>query len=340
MLFRSEQVSTDMDDLLSDTEISKQATEGKEQRTLGLGLATVARFVRNMDGQLRLKSEQGRGSRFVMQLPFVIHVDETRPNDENERPGSSVAVTPPPTGIGELTLIENSSSLRTEGVLQKRILEEGNSLRRSESGSSNKSSRSSKSVVDRLIDAISSSLSDDNLKTEELPIQRSNSRESGHGRGMARPRQMFIPNEKSDSSARPGSLSAREHARTPSYGHQEAEFVTDDKTKKEVRIPDKSSESPRDNVAPHIGPKVVFDFPNDEATTSSTPQESSQLNAEHLQILVAEDNPINSRIIKKRLEKSGHLVYLTINGEECTNAYREKPAFFDVVLMDMQVSVL
>ena len=340
-LFRDlEQISTDTDDVLSDTEKPKQATEGKEQPTLGLGLAMVARTVRNMDGQLRLKSEEGRGSRFVMQLSFVIQGNESQHNDENAKPGSSVAVTPPP--IGELTLIENSSSLRAEGVLQMSILEESNSLCRSESGSSNKSNRSSKSVVDRLIEAISSSLSTDDLESEQLPVQRSNSRESGHSQRIDRstPRRLFIPNEKSDSSARLGSLRARGHARTPSDSHQQAEFVTDDKTIKEVRMPDELSETPRDDVAPHIGPEMAFNIHNNEEPTLSTRRELSQLNAEHLQVLVAEDNPINSRIIKKRLEKSGHMVYLTINGEECMNAYREKPAFFDVVLMDMQVSVL
>jgi len=47
-------------------------TQGKGNRTLGLGLAVVARTVRNMDGQLRLKSEEGKGSRFVIQLPFIL----------------------------------------------------------------------------------------------------------------------------------------------------------------------------------------------------------------------------------------------------------------------------
>lgn len=333
-LFRDlEQISTD--DVLSDTEKSKQAREGEAQPTLGLGLAMVARTVRTMDGQLRVKSEEGRGSRFVMQLTFVMQGNESQNNDENARPRSSVAVTPPPTAIGELTLIENSRSLRAERVLQKSNLEESSSLRRSESGSSNKSNRSSKSSVDRLIEAISSSLSTNDLESEQLPARRSNSRESGrHSQRIDRstPRQLSIPNEKPDSSAR--------HARTPSDSHQRAEFVTDDKTIKEVKMPDESSETPRYDVAHHISPEMVINIRNDEEPTLSTRQESCQVNAEHLQVLVAEDNPINSRIIKKRLEKCGHIVYLTINGEECANAYKEKPAFFDVVLMDMQVSVL
>ncbi|KAK5007415.1 hypothetical protein LTR60_005720, partial [Cryomyces antarcticus] len=43
-------------------------------------------------------------------------------------------------------------------------------------------------------------------------------------------------------------------------------------------------------------------------------------------------------IIKKRLDKIGHEVHLTINGEECASAYGDKSGFFDVVLMDMQAS--
>jgi CheY-like chemotaxis protein len=68
--------------------------------------------------------------------------------------------------------------------------------------------------------------------------------------------------------------------------------------------------------------------------------EPRQQDAEHLQILVAEDDPVNSKIIRKRLEKSGHEVYHTVNGEECAMAYGDKPTFFDVVLMDMQMPIV
>jgi CheY-like chemotaxis protein len=56
-----------------------------------------------------------------------------------------------------------------------------------------------------------------------------------------------------------------------------------------------------------------------------------------MRVLVAEDDPVNSRIIKKRLEKMGHEIYLTTNGEECSSMHGDKSGFFDVVLMDMQV---
>jgi hypothetical protein len=56
-------------------------------------------------------------------------------------------------------------------------------------------------------------------------------------------------------------------------------------------------------------------------------------------ILVAEDDPINSRIIKKRLEKMGHTVTLTVNGEECYEIFMNDYLEYDAILMDMQVGL-
>jgi hypothetical protein len=115
--------------------------------------------------------------------------------------------------------------------------------------------------------------------------------------------------------------------------------VTDNNTPiKAVRMPDEFSENGSTDVVPRVGPRVLFDIPDKKGRSEAS--KSGVLNAEHLQVLVAEDDPVNSKIIKKRMEKSGHEVYHTINGEECAIAYGEKSGFFDVVLMDMQVSPL
>jgi hypothetical protein len=73
-------------------------------------------------------------------------------------------------------------------------------------------------------------------------------------------------------------------------------------------------------------------MPKDGSVTSDTPA-----NAELLRVLVAEDDPVNSRIIQKRLEKLKHMVTLTGNGEECSGTYCDNTGDFDFVLMDMQV---
>ena len=69
--------------------------------------------------------------------------------------------------------------------------------------------------------------------------------------------------------------------------------------------------------------------------------EASKLNSTELySVLVAEDDPINSKIMKRRLEKLGHAVHLTVNGEECSSAHGEQPASFDAVLMDLQMPIV
>jgi CheY-like chemotaxis protein len=353
-LFRDlEQVSTDGDGLFDEQpkESNPQLPGTKDTRNLGLGLAMVARIVRNMDGQLRLKSEENKGSRFVIQLPFILPSKDA-PGVEDKSvvskvtSGAGPVATPPLVTEGEVTLIEKTSSLRAEGVIRKRSIEEVSSLHSFRSGSSNKSNASKKSDVDRLIDAISTPLAVGEAESEERSLQRSNSKNSSHSRksagsygGQSATR---IGSDRPGKLTRSRSYGAPEHLRTSLEGPRGSEFVTDNKTLlKAIRMPDEFMESPVEETAPHLNSRVLFDIPDkkiaNQTKESSAPVSPHQLNAEHLQILVAEDDPVNSKIIQKRLEKSGHEVHHTVNGEDCASAYGEKPAFFDVVLMDMQV---
>ena len=247
---------------------------------------------------------------------------------------------------GEVTLVDKASSSRADGVLRKRSMDEINSLQSFRTGSSNKSNKSAKSDVDRLIDAISGPLSVGEPEPEERSLQRSNSKESGHSRksagslGNISSSRTSVPHGRSGRLTRSKSYGAPEHLRSPVEGPAGSEFVTDNMTMlKAVRMPDEFAEDTKPEETPsHIASKVLFDLPDKEDSTESTkPREQD---AENLQILVAEDDPVNSRIIKKRLEKSGHEIYHTVNGEECASAYGEKPAFFDVVLMDMQMPIV
>ena len=189
-LFRDlEQVTTDEVDNLDEVDEPRQVTDGNESRTLGLGLAIVARTVRNMDGQLRLKSEESKGSRFVVQLSFVLPDDgeaqlKTIHEGESARASSYASQvgappTPPPVSEGEVTLLEKGSSLQAEGISRRRSVEEMHSLRSFRSNSSGKSNKSNKSDVDRLIESLSTPLSAGEHETEETAMQRSG---SGHAR--------------------------------------------------------------------------------------------------------------------------------------------------------------
>jgi signal transduction histidine kinase/ActR/RegA family two-component response regulator len=57
-----------------------------------------------------------------------------------------------------------------------------------------------------------------------------------------------------------------------------------------------------------------------------------------LRILIAEDNPVNQKVVLRLIEKAGHTVTLAQNGREAVEAYRK--SVFDLVLMDVQMPVM
>jgi PleD family two-component response regulator len=97
---------------------------------------------------------------------------------------------------------------------------------------------------------------------------------------------------------------------------------------------------------PNEQSRILFEMKNTDRTVAKTATESvtsagtQVTEQQHLEVLVAEDDPINMKILRKRLERVGHGVHHTVNGEDCAAAYRERSKDFDVVLMDMQVSNL
>jgi hypothetical protein len=60
----------------------------------------------------------------------------------------------------------------------------------------------------------------------------------------------------------------------------------------------------------------------------------------HLRVLVAEDDPVNRAILKKRLEMDGHDVILTNNGSEVVEIFGQCWQGCDIILMDLQVTLL
>ena len=59
---------------------------------------------------------------------------------------------------------------------------------------------------------------------------------------------------------------------------------------------------------------------------------------EHRRILVAEDNPVNQRLISIILERAGHSVRVAENGRAAVDAWKAEA--FDLILMDMQMPVM
>ncbi|TVY58946.1 Phytochrome-like protein cph1 [Lachnellula cervina] len=70
------------------------------------------------------------------------------------------------------------------------------------------------------------------------------------------------------------------------------------------------------------------------------PRIGSQLAKNKFRVLVAEDNPLNSRLIETRLARSGHEVTVTVDGQACADAFTGTPGNFDVILMDIQMPIV
>lgn len=62
------------------------------------------------------------------------------------------------------------------------------------------------------------------------------------------------------------------------------------------------------------------------------------LQIEKLAVLVADDNSVNLSILKRRLEKMGHDVKTSLDGQECFEIFQEQYHSTDFILMDINVS--
>jgi signal transduction histidine kinase len=299
------------------------------QQTLGLGLAIVARIIRNMNGRLGLTSEEGKGSRFVIQLNFEL------PNNDRPR---SLLTGPPAAGVsvshqlstptfeeGEILLVDKSPhkitpSAATRIVTRHKSNDSINSLRSQASLKSFRSGSSIKSNVDRLISAIQEPLMVAKTATEtDASLQIS----GGNRPNLPSRRSSTIPWDHSSLIASP----------TVPEGPAPGEpLVGESRTPiRPARIPPEVARGNPFSGQSRAPASFLFDG------LSKFIQQPKATEGQALHVLVAEDDPINSKIMKKRLEKQGHSVYTTVNGEECSNIYGERPELFDVVLMDMQV---
>ncbi|KAL8860621.1 MAG: hypothetical protein Q9178_002974 [Gyalolechia marmorata] len=328
-LFRElEQVQTESDESLQEKlgpDNRTMRSSGEEHRTLGLGLALVARIIRNMNGQLRLKSEEGKGSRFVLQMNFGLPARKdperlVKDSEDSEENVGSTQPTTPPFEKGEILLVNKSAQKAAalsprDAIARRTSTESVNSIKSKLSVTSVQSASSAKSDVDRLIEAIQEPAVKPKSATVDGAMRRSTpSRQSGT---RSRPQSAggLVVQEPHQIEAGPGQAT-----------------VYDMKTPvRPIRMPGKSNFGSPATSGPRTPSRVLFDVPD------KPPQ---PLNSEHLQILVAEDDPTNSRIVKKRLDKLGHYTHLTVNGEDCSSAYGDDPAAFDVVLMDMQMPIV
>ena len=69
-------------------------------------------------------------------------------------------------------------------------------------------------------------------------------------------------------------------------------------------------------------------------------EERKKLNKFSLNVLLVDDRDVNLKVARLMLQKFGCEVTLATNGEEAISIYKEKPSFFDLIIMDVQMPVM
>lgn len=349
-----EQVSTD-ENYYPEEEDQRDPSNPQKmesKRVLGLGLALVARIVYSMQGQLGVKSQQGKGSRFKVLLQFPLPEGASiQSPDSVTTPGHVSVPSTPMISDREFTLVRGNTETRETR------------RRSSESLRSGGSSRSGRSHADRLISAIQEPPLSGKARSESLG-QKSpnflasspNTDNASHPRSLgsppatamerSSPTQDHLASLSTVTSTPPIQLQAFKTPPAPGTTN-----ITDSGVpmsavhipKHAVQQPSKDSEklTEQSYFPPVSASEHQHSEPPSTADAASTTHTSVHpANPHLLQVLVAEDDPINSKIVEKRLTKLGHTVKLTGNGEACASAFAIASKAFDIVLMDIQVSIV
>lgn len=277
-----------------------------EVQTLGLGLALVGHVVRRTGGQLRLKSEVGRGSRFVVQIPF--RLPEQSPGAGSDSSvKTKLSTERMPLSKGEVVLMDHKP-----GEPGRRQSRDGSIA---SSGKRSGSQGSQGSDAHRLISAIQTPLSHQDLESGGVLRKLSLGSISKHA-------------EASGTSTKTTSQSP--DTEVPGGRAQHADF---------------SNLKPGSDVAVNLTAQteLVQEYRGAEPLTSKPPKLTELDKGENqrsLQVLIAEDDPVNMRVLTTRLERAGHKVFQTLNGEDCAAFFKKSPEVVDIVLMDMQMPIV
>lgn len=306
-----EEMFKDLDNVTIDSNLVNENREffgsfhhsKSENQKLGLGLATVLRIIRIMNGKLRIKSEKGKGTRFVIELNFNLPDPNSSQNlDREESSDSRSTSIIKPSKIKKILPHEYIGSQLAENNISMSSTENTD---RNRSGNCQARDHCD---LERKCEVKSSSKNP--IVSEKIELEPMKPRSNQRIKRGSDEHDYDVLNHKNNW---PLNITM---IQSPDINKTSLSCSTDNNS----------------NNTSNISLKKVG---------ATIPKEETRIEGwGNLQVLVAEDDFVNCKIIHKRLGKSGHKVYQTVNGGECADIYAEKRAFFDVILMDIQMPII
>ncbi|KAJ5618805.1 CheY-like superfamily [Penicillium lagena] len=310
-----EQVSSDDSEFAENENEDEQsaAEKPRPKRVLGLGLALVARIAHSMHGQLGVKSEEGKGSRFKLLLHFRL------PDGGHASPPAE-AVSPAHVAVPQTPVFSDKEFTLGGGVHDNR--EE----RRRSSG---EASRTKPLMRPGIVSNEPLTTGSPSLNLQQLPTPQD------HPSSLATATRTPPPSLQAMVTQPPPGVEKT----TDSGISMNAVRVSERDVKRPSAQPQLIQQQSYSSSMPATS-AASLEIPSTTTHSSTAPTTAQSTDSRLLNVLVAEDDPINSKIIHKRLTKLGHTVQLTGNGEACAKIFSSASRSFDVVLMDIQMPIV
>ncbi|TIB62597.1 hypothetical protein E3P77_03818 [Wallemia ichthyophaga] len=292
---------------------------------LGLGLASCARAIEQLDGQLKCSSEPGKGSTFTVIIPF--NLPDKTALESTSNPGSS--------DISErsVRIKYRNKAPQTDGetVTTDEVQTIGKDLQRSE--------------LDSFVEALAPSSSGSGLlKNTESSTTQESPQKARTGDYDPSP-----PGGSKSASSSGGSGTSSTKAKRRS---KKGRFQVQDSAFPIKAGPGRSTSLPQNDI--HSVSEGVEDLRVADTETVNSKSDVIAEDEEHeevhededdipeipARVIYIDDDPINRNILEKKLSKSDScIVELANNGEAGAEAVINDKQGFDIVLMDLMMPI-
>lgn len=283
---------------------------------LGIGLAVVARIVRNLKGQLRVDSTVGIGSRFTYLIPFQMAEPSAK---NNNTPGEDLKGSQHPAG-------------GATGAAASMRLARSNSQ-----GSLDAASSGGNSELDSLVEAIGA-------PTGQGRDGRRRSLEPERSQGKRRPNVSAAALSRlSNADGVRGITDSKTPLRPSKIDPHSLDAVSESSDDSVTRRRSAAQRKSSEFVAAAPSPPSEASGASSRLSTlrrnQQLPKPPAREKVAPLRALIVEDDPINRTILKKRLGMDGHTALQAMNGEEGVQKFKSGSNDIDVILMDLQMPI-